>query len=192
MIILVAHFLLTHLHLVTRIHFIQYMVLLFNMRRKLKYFLGYRLAVFSVLFFLFPLSLTFGEPKLTESQVRELRELPNSVGHQQSLVVRSRHVDSVRFYGASHTSRSGYAREVSIKPEGLWLDLKIQGMEPWSRAVIVFVKDFDVSKYNSLVLWLRANQIKKKIFVGLDDVYWPKKDALQVHTISFPVRGFPP
>src|SRR5580765_5334514 len=148
------------------------------MRRKINHI---ALIVF-ILFIYFPSINVFGDVPISESQVTSLRSLPYSVDQQPSLVVRSRHVESVRFYGASHSSRSGYSRDVGIKSESLWLNLKIQGKEPWSRVAVVFVKNFDVSKYNSIVLWVKANNLKKKMFLGLDDSYWTKNDALETHT----------
>lgn len=131
------------------------------------------------------------EPFLSDRQIEELRALPMGLSSNLILTVRSRHVDKVHFTGAGHASRYGFFQEGSLIREGLWMRLVNQGTENWASAGLIFEKNTDASRYNCLVMWVRASVSGQRLILTFQDRSWTDRKNPQAVTAAFPRKEFP-
>lgn len=128
------------------------------------------------------------EPVLTVWMVEQIKNLPHGLG-EDSLILRSRHIESIQFYGAGRKSHAGFALQ-GLVPQAAWLQLRNRGEEMWASAAVKFKEPIDVSRYNSVVIWVRANMVRQRISLGLQDPSWTKNADAQARTAGFPDKGF--
>lgn len=143
-----------------------------------------------LLFILPSFSLVKVEPELTSETIESLQNLPHGIGNQSSLLIRTKHVDSVGFSGGGAFSQYGYTHVEGVAQTGLWLRLINKGSS-WSSGSISFRKAFDLSRYNSAVIWARSLQPGQKIMLILQDSNWVQGDTPQAISAPFPSQGFP-
>ncbi len=130
------------------------------------------------------------DPEISEDVLQKILNLPFGVANQKSLILRSKHVDIVQFYGSGLQSRRGFVIQNGIIREGLWLELKNRGDQPWASAAIKLRAPMDIRSYDSMVIWARANLMKQKLSVGFQDPSWSKIGLAQTRTEVFPNKGF--
>src|SRR5262249_6759405 len=131
-------------------------------------------------------------PTLSVKDIEEIKGLPFGLTGQSSLIIRSRHVQKVRFSGAAGASKQGFVQdETGIAPQGLWLELQSSGPAAWSGASVFLGQGLNVSNYNSLVIWVRAKEANERFYVTLQDASWTSVTAPQIKSRAVPERGFP-
>lgn len=128
------------------------------------------------------------EPILTTWMVDQIKALPNGL-NEDALLIRSKHVEAVEFFGAGQRSRSGFAYQ-GIAPLATWLQLRNRGEENWASAAIRLREPINVARYNSIVIWVRANLVDQRVSVGLQDPSWKKQTDAQSRTTALPSDGF--
>ncbi len=129
---------------------------------------------------------------LTRSLVRRLSRLPLGMTNQKSLAVRFPHVDSIQFYEAAIGSRSSFLNGHAVVPDGLSLVLQNQGQFGWANGTIHFKNPIDVSRYNSVVLWVRASRPGLRFWLAARDAAWTFPEHPQARTDILPLNGLPP
>lgn len=130
--------------------------------------------------------------KIPSDQADRLKILPYGITDQASMLIRDKHIESVRFYGGGGPSRYGYVRRDGIMPMALWLDLKNRwSAATWANAIIDFSKPINASHFNSLVLWVRVKDKGKRFWLSLQDNTWTQAEAVQSRTDALPANGFP-
>lgn len=136
-------------------------------------------------------SLKQDDAPLSPSFIRELQNLPYGIAKQRCLILRYKHVGSIQFYGSASNSDFSFQRGHSIIPEGLSLKLKNSGKFSWASGVIKFKQPINVTRYNSLILWVRTTHPGLKFWLGVQDPSWKQPEIYQARTDILPVRGFP-
>jgi len=104
---------------------------------------------------------------LADKKVAHLRRLPYGVSGQTYLGLRKKHIQSVEFSGAGIKSDYGYVKRSGLFSRGLWLRLKNDGWKKTARGSIQFFKEIDGRRYNSLILWVKANKPNQKLRVSI-------------------------
>lgn len=148
-------------------------------------------------FFVLVFTLTSGirfvrayEPSIDESQVERLKNLPYGVSRRPSLIIRSRQVERVHFGGAGSSSKYGFTQESGIIKEGLWIRLRNSGPERWSTCTVEFTPQTDLSKYNSIIIYLRPISKNPQFILTAQDRGWEDKSKAQAKSSLFPAKGF--
>lgn len=131
------------------------------------------------------------EPLLTEAMIEHIKTLPYGLSLPNSVLIRSKHVDQVIFYGAGRPSRKGFVKKQGLVKDALWLEFRNRGEETWASGSIKFKEPFDVTGYNSVVVWVRANLARFRMSVGIQDPGWSQTTVAQARTEPMPVAGFP-
>ncbi len=144
---------------------------------------------------LFPLLSLYAAPSegptLTEALVDQLLNLPYGLAGQTGLIVRLKHVDSVQFYGAGADSKFSFIRGKAVIPGGLSLRLKNTGSFSWASGNIRLKTPLNVTRYNSVVVWVRTTHPGLRFWIGVQDPHWTEADRAQARTDVLPFRGFP-
>jgi len=117
--------------------------------------------------------------------------LPYGLAGQRGLIVRLKHVDSVQFYGAGADSKFSFIRGHAVIPGGLSLRLKNTGSFSWASGNIRLKNPLNVTKYNSVVVWVRTTHPGLRFWIGVQDPHWIASDRAQARTDVLPFRGFP-
>jgi len=115
-------------------------------------------------------------------------DLTNDSYQQPSFILHYGLIESVQFNGMTGKSRVGYSRE---SEHGLWLVLKAQGGSSFANVTIRFKGPRNMSRYNSVVLWVRAHSPESRLWVGAQDAQWQTPDDLQGRSGVLPKEGFP-
>lgn len=124
------------------------------------------------------------KPYLTSDLQEKLESLPYGLEGQKSLFLRFKHVSTVQFSESAGSSRYGFKRGQSVLPEGLNMRLTRKGQSPRASALVQLKTPLDISKYNSLVLWVWASKPKMRLSIRLKGGAYTQVDAL-------PTQGFP-
>lgn len=144
---------------------------------------------------LFPLLSLYAAPSegptLTEALSDQLLNLPYGLAGQRGLIVRLKHVDSVQFYGAGADSKFSFVRGHAVIPGGLSLRLKNTGSFSWASGTIRLKTPLNVTRYNSVVVWVRTTHPGLRFWIGVQDPHWSESDRAQARTDILPFRGFP-
>lgn len=131
------------------------------------------------------------QPVLDPTEADQLRSLEFGVTSGTSLIVRSRQVVDVLNSGAGSSSKFGFAQEGGMSKEILWLRLHNAGSETWSTSAVEFHNHMDVSRYDSLLIWVRALEPNQRLLVTLQDRGWKNKKTPQALSPYFPLWGLP-
>jgi len=132
------------------------------------------------------------DPAISPRLVRKLLGLRYGVTNYPSLILRSRHVDLVQFFGGGVQSRHGYVVKDGLIRDGLWLDLRNRGEQPLSSASVKLQNPMDITEYDSLLLWVRPELVQFRLWVGFQDPNWTKGPVAQARTGVFPSPGLNP
>lgn len=130
--------------------------------------------------------------ELTPDLAAKLTSLPYGIANQKSVGVRFKHVESVQFDGAGKNSLFSFKRGDSVIPEGLNLVFRQRGQLNWATGTVQFKTPIDLSRYDSMVVWVYANKPNLRFAVALQS---PNADgsnpAWETKTNPIPSQGFP-
>lgn len=145
--------------------------------------------VFALLFLVAGPLFAAPQPVLEPEEAEKLRALPFSVSRGNSLIVRSRQVAKVTASGAGQGSKHGFSQEGGLIKEVLWLRFHNAGRESWAGCSVNFAPNFNVARYNSLVIWVRALESGQRFMVTLQDKNWKDRMNPQASSEYFPLWG---
>jgi hypothetical protein len=154
---------------------------------------AFRLSAFALSFSLFSVGEVGAapQPRLDPHEAEQIRSLAYGVSQGNSLIIRSRQVERVLSSGAGTSSPYGFAEEGGMMRGILWLRFQNAGSESWSTQAIEFTPNFDASRYNSVVIWVRALQSNQRFLITMQDRGWKDKKNPQVFSSYFPLWGLP-
>jgi|GEM_PF-4493963 len=131
------------------------------------------------------------DPAVTDKLIEQLKTMPFSIAGRSSVLIRDKHIESVQFFGDGIPSQFGYIRKMGIRRQGLWMRFRSNQKEGWSRASIQFRQPLDISRFNSLVLWVRSDHPDKRFWISMQDAVWKHPMEIQSRTDIIPADGFP-
>jgi hypothetical protein len=122
------------------------------------------------------------DPYVSPTLSEKMKALTHGLQSGRSLVLSVADIKDVDFRGAAAGSNTGSGPWMS--PGGAWLDLKNFGHDTWGNATVQLQRPIPISRYNSIVLWVKSSTLGARFWLDMQDDDWQKSDASQARTDS--------